>query len=263
MLAQEPELGPVRVLVRDSTIMGTQLLAAAIGRERRFAVQAIGDLENISELQLPADVAVASTDLDGKPQGGFELARRLRALCPKLQIIMLLDASTPDLVIHAFKAGAKGLICRNESFRAVSKCIRAVHRGQVWASHEQLRIVLDAFCDGSPLPLPIQAELRTLLSNREQDVVRYVAKGLSNREIAKQLNLSEHTIKGHLFRIFEKLGLSSRVEVVLYACSQNQSNQAIPRPPVAERQQPQRASGDRTLNESLALAFAARNRSQK
>lgn len=263
MAAQQPEHRPIRVLVRDSTAMGTQLLAAAIRRDRRFAVQAVGAIDDISALHLSVDVAVTSTDLNGNPQGGFELVRRLQALRHKPQTVMLLDAHNPDLVMHAFKAGARGLICRNESFKAVSKCIRAVHMGQVWASHEQLRIVLDAFRDGTPLPPLIEGDQTTLLSNREQEVVRYVAKGMTNREIAKQLNLSEHTIKGHLFRIFEKLGLSSRVEVVLYACSRNQSNQTLPGPPVSERHQPKRADIEyQNLNESIALAFSARNRSR-
>lgn len=213
--------------------MGTQLLTAAIRRDRRFRVEAIGALEDISELQLPADVAVISTDLDGKPLMGFELARHLQGLCSELQMVMLLDAPKPELVMHAFKAGAKGVICRNDSFKVVCKCIHAVQMGKVWASQEQLRIVLNAFRNGSPLAPLVGEERTSLLSNREQQVVRHVAKGLSNREIAKELHLSEHTIKGHLFRIFEKLGLSSRVELVLYACGQNQSMRATPHPPAA------------------------------
>jgi len=217
-----PKLKPIRVLVRDTTRMGTQLLAAAIRRDRRSTVEAIGALDNISELPLPADVAVISADLDEKSLRGIELARQLQGLCSELQIVMLLDTLQPELVIHAFKAGAKGVISRNESSKVLCKCIHAVHMGQVWANHEQLRLVLNAFRNGSPLSPLVESERTSLLTGREQQVVRYVARGLSNRAIAKQLNLSVHTIKGHLFRIFEKLGLSSRVEVVLYACSRNQ-----------------------------------------
>jgi len=233
MPAKQPGLKPIRVLVGDSTRMGTQLLAAAIRRDRRFTVEAIGGLENIAKLQPPADVAVVSIDLNEKSLGGFELARQLNAFCPELQVVMLLDTPKPELVIHAFKAGAQGVICRNESSKAVCKCIHAVHRGQVWATHEQLRILLKALRNGSSLSPLVGGERDSLLTNREQEVVRYVARGLTNREIAKQMNLSEHTIKGHLCRIFEKLGVSSRVEVVLYAFSENQPTRTTARSPAA------------------------------
>ena len=232
MPAEQPGPNSIRVLVRDSTRMGTQLLSAAIGRDRRFTVETIGALEDISTVQLPADVAVISTDLDDKPLGGFELTRHLHALCSKLRIVMLLDTPKPDFVLHAFKAGAQGVLCRNEPFTAVCKCIHAVHEGHVWANHEQLLIVLDAFSNGSPLCPLVEGEGTALLSRREQQVVSCVAKGLRNGEIAKQLNMSEHTVKHHLFRIFEKLGLSSRVEVALYACTQDQSHAAVLRSPM-------------------------------
>jgi DNA-binding NarL/FixJ family response regulator len=71
----------------------------------------------------------------------------------------------------------------------------------------------------------VSAEGRALLSKRESQVVRYLAEGFSNKEIAKELDLSEHTVKNYLFRIFNKLGVSSRLEVVLYATSQRGSSE--------------------------------------
>ncbi len=75
--------------------------------------------------------------------------------------------------------------------------------------------MLDAFRESEPMKL-VDSRGEALLSKREQDVVRCVAEGLSNREIASRLKLTEHTVKNYLFRIFDKLGVSSRVEVVLY-----------------------------------------------
>jgi DNA-binding CsgD family transcriptional regulator len=79
-----------------------------------------------------------------------------------------------------------------------------------------LRFLLEALCESEPMRV-LDAGGDPLLSKREQDVVRCVAEGLSNREIANRLRLTEHTVKNYLFRIFDKLGVSSRVEVVLYA----------------------------------------------
>jgi DNA-binding NarL/FixJ family response regulator len=118
-------------------------------------------------------------------------------------------------VVEAFRCGAQGVFSRTESSKTLAKCISKVHQGQVWASSEELRYLLDAFRDSEPMKL-VDSRGETLLSNREQDVVRCVAEGLSNREIASRLKLTEHTVKNYLFRIFDKLGVSSRVEVVLY-----------------------------------------------
>src|SRR5439155_2835648 len=100
--------------------------------------------------------------------------------------------------------------------KLLGKCILCVHQGQVWASSDELLYLLAAVAQ--PVPMRFTSVTgNSLLSARELDVVRCVAEGLSNREIASRLTLREHTVKNYLFRIFDKLGVSSRVEVVLYA----------------------------------------------
>src|SRR5439155_4246730 len=102
--------------------------------------------------------------------------------------------------------------------KLLGKCILCVHQGQVWASSDELLYLLAAVAQ--PVPMRFTSVTgNSLLSARELDVVRCVAEGLSNREIASRLTLREHTVKNYLFRIFDKLGVSSRVEVVLYALS--------------------------------------------
>ena len=89
-------------------------------------------------------------------------------------------------------------------------------RGQIWASAEQIDYLVDLVSQVPSLRV-VNVQGSTLLTPREEQVVALVAEGLSNRDIAGELALSEHTVKKYLFRIFDKLGISTRVELVLYA----------------------------------------------
>jgi DNA-binding NarL/FixJ family response regulator len=211
----------IRVLAADSTRMNSQLLASALERDKRFQV-----LEPVSEArgiiaavakEKPA-VVVISAELDDDPRKGFEIARELYTMRADIRVVMLLDVSERTQVIEAFRAGARGVFCRSESLKSLAKCIHCVNVGQVWANSKELRYLLEALGEALPMRV-IDARGAALLSRREQEVVRCVAEGLSNREIAQRLGLTEHTVKNYLFRIFDKLGVSKRVEVVLYAYS--------------------------------------------
>src|SRR5207249_11337063 len=124
------------------------------------------------------------------------------------------------------RSGAKGLFAFSEyPFRLLCKCIQSVHHGQVWANSEQLQYLIEVVTQVPSLRM-VNALGVKLLTPREEQVVALVADGLSNREVAHELCLSEHTIKKYLFRIFDKLGISSRVELVLYAVSHGGARQA-------------------------------------
>jgi DNA-binding NarL/FixJ family response regulator len=215
-----PELTqPIRVLAADSTRMNSQLLADALARDKRFHVIEAEPTEAAIlaaiESEKP-DVALLSPHLHDNPKLGLQLARQLRSSHPAVRVIVLLDASKRSSVLEAFRAGARGVFCRTESLKSLAKCIYSVHLSQVWANSRELGYLLDAVSESMPMRMADSSGL-SVLSKREQDVVRCVADGLSNREIARRLKLTEHTVKNYLFRVFDKLGVSSRVEVVLYA----------------------------------------------
>ena len=209
----------IRVLAADSNRMNSQLLASALERDKRFQMlEAAPDARGIvaAALREKPTVVVIGAEIDGNPRKGFEVVRELRGLRPETRIVMLLDSSERSQVIEAFRAGARGVFSRNESLKLLAKCIYCVHQGQIWANSKELRYLLDALGEALPLRV-VDAKGAELLSRREQEVVRCVAEGMSNREIAQRLGLTEHTVKNYLFRIFDKLGVSKRVEVVLYA----------------------------------------------
>jgi DNA-binding NarL/FixJ family response regulator len=208
----------IRVLAADSTRMSSQLLAQALAQDSQFNVTGI-DPKPSSILAAVADerphVVLMSSVLE-ESTTGFDLIRQVCAAHRDTRVVLLMDTSKRSAVVEAFRCGAQGVFSRTESPKALAKCICSVHHGQVWANSSELRFLLEALCESEPVRM-VDAGGECMLSKREQDVVRCVAEGLSNREIATRLKLTEHTVKNYLFRIFDKLGVSSRVEVVLYA----------------------------------------------
>lgn len=219
-----PNSEKVIVVVADSTPMDTQLLVAALAQEKQFQVlespPSSSAILGLIRREMP-HVIVLSEELAGSP-GGADLICNIRAQAPAVRVIVLLKSSQRESVIKAFREGAQGVFCRTEPLRLLAKCIRCVYAGQVWASSSELHYVLQAL--GGPARARFTPETEALLSAREIDVVVGLTEGLSNREIAKRLNLTEHTVKNYLCRIFEKLGVSSRVEVILHALGRNGSS---------------------------------------
>jgi DNA-binding NarL/FixJ family response regulator len=162
------------------------------------------------------DVMLISASLDDGPFSGLLLVREIRKLYPSIRVVVLLEQADPKLVVDVFRSGARGVFTRSQSLKMLFKCLQTVHQGQIWASSGELQLVIEEFSKCPPMRV-VDSRGTNLLSQREGQVVRLVAEGLGNREIAREMNISAHTVKNHLFRIFDKLGVSSRVDVVLYA----------------------------------------------
>ena len=116
-------------------------------------------------------------------------------------------------------ARARGLFClASMPFKALCRCIISVHQGQYWTNTEQMGFVIDAL-SVTPSVHVMNSKGQVVLTPREEQTVNLVTEGLNNREIARQLNLKENTLKKSLLRIYDKVGVSNRVELVLYALS--------------------------------------------
>ena len=218
----------IRVLVADDTRIHTQLLADALRRDRDLEVISpmvhSRDLVETAKLQ-EVEVVVLSSNLDEEPLRGFELLRQLRASQPGIVAVMLLESSKRDAVLQAFRSGARGIFSRHDSLEMLSKCIRSVRHGEIWATSQQMAYAVEAL-ESSPMVRTVDSNGLSLLSKRELEVVRSLAEGLTNREIAVRLGLSQHTIKNYLFRIYDKMGVSSRIELLFMTLHEHGSARA-------------------------------------
>ena len=198
--------------------MSCQLLVDALLLSKRYDAVAATTAEEVVVAMDRArfDVLLISTSFSADPLDGLRFVSEVRDLHREVGIVVLLDALERNLVVEAFRSGAHGVFARSDSFQTLCKCILCVHEGQVWASSAELGFVLEALVDPPPIENRGLPSSRPL-SKREEEIAHLVAEGFSNRQISERLDLSEHTIKNYLFRVFEKLGVSTRVELTLYA----------------------------------------------
>ena len=219
----------VAVLVADSSQMQSQLLTSALRRHPEFHVVACAmDSESILNAteSFPAHVALMTIDYHNGGAADMATVRRIQLARAEMKKILLVESYDRDLVVNGFRAGARGIFCYTHApFRTLCKCITRVRAGQIWANTLQMQYLIDVVAQVPSLRV-VGTRGDQLLTPRQEQVVALVAEGLSNREVARELKLSEHTVKKYLFRIFDKLGISTRVELVLYAVSHGEARGA-------------------------------------
>ncbi len=157
MPSTKPGGETIRVLVADDTQIHTQLLADALRRDQELEVisppvRSRDLIETVKQHKV--SVVVLSSNLDEEPLRGFELLRQFRPSDPGILAIMLLDSSKREAMLQAFRAGARGIFSRHDSVETLSKCIRSVFKGQIWANGEQISFAVEAL-----LPLQWCAQL--------------------------------------------------------------------------------------------------------
>ena len=215
-MRRQPSAPLIRVLVSDDTRVHTELLADVLKRDSQLHVtyssSGSSGLTTRPDFH-DVDVLLMSSVLDEKPGRGFEILRGLRTFHPELRCVILLDSCAAEAILESFRSGARGVFSKNESVEILGKCLRRVHEGQIWANSQQLLMLVTALARSHNIRA-VNSQGLNLLSKREMEVVNGVAHGLSNREIAQELKLSQHTVKNCLFRVFDKLGVSNRIELL-------------------------------------------------
>ncbi len=169
--------------------------------------------EHVPDLVL-MDVRMPAT---GGVNGGIEATQAIKDAVPNTKILMLTISDEEEDLYDAIKAGASGYLLKEISIEEVADAIRSVHAGQSLISPSMASKLLTEFATMAKKDEEKQQMPAPRLTDREMEVLTLVAQGLNNRDIAKELFISENTVKNHVRNILEKLHLHSRMEAVVYA----------------------------------------------
>jgi DNA-binding NarL/FixJ family response regulator len=209
--------GPVRVLVVDDQALVREGLMTLLQAARDIdPIAAAADGEEAVALCARHRPDVVLMDLRMPKLDGVEATRRIRAAQPQTEIVVLTTHADEASILDALRAGARGYLTKDAGIAEIS---RAVHAA---ADHQALldpvvhsRLIAAATAGARPAPTP--ASLPDELTPREAEVLSLIARGLSNRDIAATLVVSEATVKTHINHVFAKIGARDRAQAVHYA----------------------------------------------
>jgi DNA-binding NarL/FixJ family response regulator len=208
---------PIRVLVVDDHALFRRGLQMVLEQEEDIEV--VGEASDGAEAVAKAADAVPDVvlmDVRMPRRSGIEACTAIKDTVPSAQIIMLTISDEEADLYEAIKAGAIGYLLKEISIEEVATAIRAVYGGESYISPSMASKLLTEYASmvrgGGKRQVPAPK-----LTDREMEVLKLVAKGLNNRDIAKQLFISENTVKNHIRNILDKLQLHSRMEAVVYA----------------------------------------------
>ncbi|TNM42748.1 response regulator transcription factor [Nocardioides albidus] len=212
----QPVSEPVRVVVVDDQELFRRGLTMLLGIED--GIEVVGEASNgVEGVELAVSTVpdVVLLDVRMPKQSGIEACVAIKEAVPMTKIIMLTVSDEEADLYEAVKSGASGYLLKDSSIEEVAQGIRVVADGQSLISPSMAAKLIDEF---KTMSKPDRASGPALkLTDRELEVLRSVARGLSNRDVAAQLAISENTVKNHVRNILEKLQLHSRMEAVMYA----------------------------------------------
>lgn len=202
----------IRVAILDDSRLGREGLAQIIASDPSLVAGGAGDAAEIHELlrSSSAEILLANAQAEGALTLCAELGRNGR----RPWVILFAAEPGDDWAVRALEMGARGLLAKSASADELLKAIRVVHEGQIWTRRDVVAQIVQKVVTFAAAADAEKKFLAQSLSGREQQVVQQTARGLSNDEIAERLHISEATVKAHLSRIFHKLGVRDRGQLV-------------------------------------------------
>lgn len=213
-----PRTDTIRVVVADDHALFRRGLEMVLQSEPDIEVVAeAGDGNQVVSLAVEHVPDLVLMDVRMPGQGGIEAAKAVKDAVPNTRILMLTISDEEEDLYDAIKAGASGYLLKEISIDEVAGAIRSVHAGQSLISPSMASKLLNEFAAMARKDEEKQQMPAPRLTDREMEVLSLVAQGMNNRDIAKELFISENTVKNHVRNILEKLHLHSRMEAVVYA----------------------------------------------
>ncbi|WP_369363857.1 response regulator [Streptomyces sp. CG4] len=220
MTETEGEKKPARVVVADDQTVVREGIVMLLGLLPGVkVVGAAGDGEEAVQLvgELAPDVVLM--DLRMPRCDGVEATRRIRAQYPGTQVVVLTTYADDESLFPALRAGARGYLTKDAGGDEIVRAVKSVLSGDAGLSPSVQRRLLERLSQPEPSPSATAEALPDGLTARETEVLRLIADGLSNQEIARKLHVSTATVKTHINNLFAKTGLKDRAQAVRYAYS--------------------------------------------
>lgn len=215
----------IRIVVADDHPIFRDGLCKLLALEEDFEVvaQASDGRQVLDVLQQHApDILLLDLKMPGLD--GLATLQRLQAVKNKTRVIVLTASDDKNEFVQAMKLGTSGIVLKQTATELLIKSIRKVHAGEIWLDSHTTAAVIRQFVAAEDAPPPSSVPQsanrereRSPLSQREREIVALVAQGFKNKEMAEKMFISEQTVKNHLHNIFDKLGVSDRLELALYA----------------------------------------------
>jgi DNA-binding NarL/FixJ family response regulator len=211
---------PVRVLIADDHPIVREGLRRLLSLEDDVEIvgeAADGDATVAMVEKLDPDVVLLDLRMPG--MDGFGALQRMQRLGKKTRVIVLTASEDKNEFVQAMKLGCSGIVLKQTAAELIVKSIRKVHAGEIWLDSHTTAAVMRQFASPGETAVgsSVRARDRSPLSHREREIVALVAQGYKNKEMAEKMFISEQTVKNHLHNIFDKLGVSDRLELALYA----------------------------------------------
>lgn len=212
-LAHKPrEGGPTRLAIATQPTLLRDVLSRCLSKEDGLEVVGGGHEDQIVQVLEKVTPEVLLFDYEALGPNSESIIGRLRRLSPRTRILVIATRSTDEHVDRVLRAGAAGLVGKQLGFDILTHAIRSVAAGELWANRRAQALTVEHltnFAAGASEP-------EGQLTKREQQIVDGVARGLRNKEIARQLSITEKTVKSHLNNIFHKLGLEGRFALAIF-----------------------------------------------